>query len=91
MTLEVDTPSLRSVAGELDRAGQAIATAGQDVAGVGDPVDGDVKAGLDAVTVAWSAAIGVLGSPELFDTRPIDDEIDNRYRTGAVPLDLTGR
>ena len=227
MTLEVDTPSLRSVAGELDRAGQAIATAGQDVAGVGDPVDGDVKAGLDAVTVAWSAAIGVLGedvgflsaqvqaaadvgnnlvddapildldpmrlthddlsgngvtfasggtrggpgvvladiggweerqpglalsshewyeqegqaveyrqvgrhvvavpvrvdpdrslagtaagswadyedrmwhihrmfeqmhtSPELFDTRPIDDEIDNRYLTGAVPLDLTGR
>ncbi|HKH05849.1 MAG TPA: hypothetical protein VKA65_11845 [Acidimicrobiales bacterium] len=30
-------------------------------------------------------------SPELFDTRPIDDEIDNRYLTGAVPLDLTGR
>ena len=60
MVLKVDTPSLRSAASDISGAADAVASTAGNVSNGGDVSDANVQAGLEALTVAWGAALDVL-------------------------------
>jgi hypothetical protein len=61
LLLDVDTSSLATAASDLAGAADIVATAAGDVTALGDVADTDVRSGLEALTVAWGAALEVLG------------------------------
>jgi hypothetical protein len=95
MVLDVDTPSLRSAASDLSGAADTVASTAGDVGNLGDVSDANVQAGLDALTVAWSAAIDVLaddirylggrtnGAADRYDTT--DNGLANGFRGRRIP------
>jgi Excreted virulence factor EspC, type VII ESX diderm len=66
MTLEVDTPTLRSVSSDLDGAASTMGDTATALTSVDSPSDPEVSAGLEALTVAWGAAIDVLAEDVSF-------------------------
>jgi hypothetical protein len=71
--LEVDTPTLRSVASEFSGAATTIGDAGTAAASVASPADADVDAGLDALTAAWGGVIDVVAEDVAFLASQVSD------------------
>jgi uncharacterized protein YukE len=71
--LEVDTPTLRSVAAQLSGAATTIGDAGTAATSVASPADADVDAGLDALTAAWGGVVDVLAEDVAFLASQVSD------------------
>jgi hypothetical protein len=60
MVLDIDTPTLRSAASDMSDAADTVATTAASLGNLGGLFDASVQEGLDALTVAWGAALDVM-------------------------------
>lgn len=93
MVLDVDTTTLRSAASGMSDAAETMATTAGDLGNLGGVSDPDVQAGLEALTVAWGAALDVLaedtgylagrtnGAADLYDST--DGGLADSFRPGT--------
>jgi Excreted virulence factor EspC, type VII ESX diderm len=81
--LEVDTPTLRSVASQFSDAATTIGDAGTTATSAAGPTDPDVDAGLGALTAAWGGVIEVVAedvaflSTQVGDAAAVYDQVDH--------------
>jgi hypothetical protein len=81
VALDIDTDSLRTVASELGGAATALSETSGNLGSIGSLADGAAQAGLQALTVAWGAALDVLAQDVTF--------LSGRVGNAATTYDTT--